>query len=136
MRAFVERAPGYVAEKTDQETGWIFPVTDEVPTHGHDLMLADVIEAFRAGREPTETFRDGYMVNLNAVPTNGAVGSGGHSVGHSVGHSDRQGSGAGGMSASGGKAMGRSGMQAGAHSVQEPEPKFCSLNDPNCEACQ
>jgi len=27
-------------------------------------MLADVIEAFRTGSVPTETFRDGYVVNL------------------------------------------------------------------------
>jgi hypothetical protein len=26
-------------------------------------MMADVVEAFRAGREPRETFRDGYVVN-------------------------------------------------------------------------
>jgi predicted dehydrogenase len=27
-------------------------------------MLADVIEAFRSGRQPRETFRDGYAVNM------------------------------------------------------------------------
>ncbi len=64
LKAFVERPAGYVVEKADAETGWIFPVPDEVRVHGHDLMLADVIEAYRNGHEPTETFRDGYMVNL------------------------------------------------------------------------
>ena len=64
LKAFVGRPAGYVVEKADQETGWIFPVPDEVRVHGHDLMMADVVEAFRAGREPTETFRDGYVVNL------------------------------------------------------------------------
>lgn len=64
LKAFVERPAGYVVEKADQDTGWIFPVPDEVRVHGHDLMLADVIDAFRAGREPMETFRDGYVVNL------------------------------------------------------------------------
>jgi predicted dehydrogenase len=64
LKAFVERPAGYVVEKADQETGWIFPVPDEVRVHGHDLMLADVIEALRAGRWPTETFGDGYIVNL------------------------------------------------------------------------
>ncbi len=63
LKAFVERPAGYVVEKADAETGWIFPVPDEVRVHGHDLMLADVIEAFRSGRQPTETFRDGYIVN-------------------------------------------------------------------------
>jgi predicted dehydrogenase len=64
LKAFVERPAGYVVEKADAETGWIFPVPDEVRVHGHDLMLADVIDAFRTGRQPTETFVDGYVVNL------------------------------------------------------------------------
>ncbi len=63
LKAFVERPAGYVVEKADAETGWIFPVPDEVRVHGHDLMMADVIGAFAAGREPGETFRDGYAVN-------------------------------------------------------------------------
>ena len=63
LRAFVGRAGGYVAEKTDLDAGWIFPVPDETYTHGHDAMLTDVIEAFRAARAPRETFRDGFAVN-------------------------------------------------------------------------
>ncbi|MEO5964641.1 MAG: Gfo/Idh/MocA family oxidoreductase [Candidatus Limnocylindrales bacterium] len=63
MKAFVERPAGYLVEKADAETGWVFPVPDEVRVHGHDLMMADVIDAFRTGREPRETFRDGYIVN-------------------------------------------------------------------------
>jgi predicted dehydrogenase len=63
LKAFVGGTAGYIAEKADAETGWIFPVPDEVRVHGHDLMLADVVEAFREGRAPQETFRDGYIVN-------------------------------------------------------------------------
>jgi predicted dehydrogenase len=63
IRAFVERPAGYLGEKADAETGWVFPVPDEVRVHGHDLMMADVVEAYRAGRAPRETFRDGYIVN-------------------------------------------------------------------------
>jgi len=63
LKAFVERPAGYVVEKADAETGWLFPVPDEVRVHGHDLMMADVIEAFRDGRAPRETFHDGYAVN-------------------------------------------------------------------------
>jgi predicted dehydrogenase len=63
LKAFVDRPAGYVVEKADAETGWIFPVPDEVRVHGHDLMMADVIAAYAAGREPQETFRDGYVVN-------------------------------------------------------------------------
>ena len=63
LKAFVERPAGYLVEKADAETGWVFPVPDEVRVHGHDLMMADVIDAFRTGRAPGETFRDGYVVN-------------------------------------------------------------------------
>jgi predicted dehydrogenase len=63
MKAFIERPAGYLVEKADADTGWVFPVPDEVRVHGHDLMLADVIGAFRDGRRPTETFADGYVVN-------------------------------------------------------------------------
>ncbi len=63
LKAFVERPAGYVVEKADAETGWVFPVPDEVRVHGHDLMMADVVGAFAAGRSPQETFRDGYAVN-------------------------------------------------------------------------
>jgi predicted dehydrogenase len=63
LRAFIERPAGYLAEKADAETGWVFPVPDETHAHGHDAMMQDVVESFRAGREPRETFRDGYAVN-------------------------------------------------------------------------
>ncbi len=63
LKAFVERPAGYVVEKADAETGWIFPVPDEVRVHGHDLMMADVVGAFAEGRAPQETFRDGFAVN-------------------------------------------------------------------------
>ena len=63
MKAFIERPAGYLVEKADAETGWVFPVPDEVRVHGHDLMMADVVGAFRDGRRPSETFGDGYVVN-------------------------------------------------------------------------
>ena len=63
LKGFIERPAGYVVEKADAETGWVFPVPDEVRVHGHDLMMADVVAAFREGRPPSETFHDGYVVN-------------------------------------------------------------------------
>lgn len=63
MRAFIERPAGYLGEKMDADTGWVFPVPDETHVHGHDAMMQDVIEAFRSGTVPRETFRDGYIVN-------------------------------------------------------------------------
>jgi predicted dehydrogenase len=63
LRAFIERPAGYIGEKADADTGWVFPMPDETHAHGHDAMMRDVVEAFRAGHEPRETFRDGYIVN-------------------------------------------------------------------------
>jgi predicted dehydrogenase len=38
-------------------------VPDETHAHGHDAMMRDVVTAFREGRQPRETFHDGYAVN-------------------------------------------------------------------------
>ncbi len=54
---------GYVAEKTEQESGWLFPVGDEVSELGYVDMFTDMFEALDAGRAPRETFYDGYVVN-------------------------------------------------------------------------
>lgn len=63
LRAFIERPAGYLGEKTDADTGWVFPVPDETHVHGHDAMMQEVVGAFAAGREPRETFHDGLVVN-------------------------------------------------------------------------
>jgi predicted dehydrogenase len=54
---------GYVAEKAETEAGWLFPVGDEVTELGYVDMFTDMFEALDAGREPAETFYDGYVVN-------------------------------------------------------------------------
>jgi predicted dehydrogenase len=76
LRAFIGRPGGYIGEKADSETGWVYPVPDEVRVHGHDLMMADVVEAFRAGREPQETLIDGYIVNAVLDAAYRSIGSG------------------------------------------------------------
>jgi predicted dehydrogenase len=64
LRAFIERPAGYIGEKADADTGWVFPVPDETHVHGHDAMMQDVVESFRSGAAPRETFEDGLAVNL------------------------------------------------------------------------
>ncbi|MEW5869892.1 MAG: Gfo/Idh/MocA family oxidoreductase [Chloroflexota bacterium] len=54
---------GYVAEKAEGDTGWLFPVGDEVGALGYVSMFMDMFNAMDAGKEPMETFYDGYIVN-------------------------------------------------------------------------
>lgn len=63
LRGFIEQSAGYLAEKADADTGWVFPVPDETYAHGHDAMMGHMVEAFRTGATPRETFHDGLAVN-------------------------------------------------------------------------
>jgi len=54
---------GYVAEKAETESGWLFPVGDEVGELGYADMFTDMFDAMDDKRAPTETFYDGYVVN-------------------------------------------------------------------------
>ncbi len=54
---------GYVAEKAEGETGWLFPVGDELSELGYVDMFTDMFDALDKGTEPMETFYDGYIVN-------------------------------------------------------------------------
>jgi hypothetical protein len=54
---------GYVSEKAEGETGWLFPVGDEVHELGYPDMFNDMLNALDGGEEPMETFYDGYVVN-------------------------------------------------------------------------
>jgi predicted dehydrogenase len=54
---------GYVAEKAESASGWLFPTGDELSEYGYTDMFRDMLDAIDAGREPVETFYDGYVVN-------------------------------------------------------------------------
>lgn len=54
---------GYVAEKAESESGWLFPVGDEVNELGYNHMFSDMLDALEQGNAPVETFYDGYVVN-------------------------------------------------------------------------
>ncbi|MCB0669299.1 MAG: Gfo/Idh/MocA family oxidoreductase [Saprospiraceae bacterium] len=54
---------GYVAEKAESDTGWLFPVGDEVSELGYIDMFTDMFDAKEQGESPMETFYDGYVVN-------------------------------------------------------------------------
>lgn len=57
------RGTGYVSEKVETDTGWVFPVGDEVGRLGYAEMFADMLDALDRGDQPRETFHDGYVVN-------------------------------------------------------------------------
>lgn len=57
------KSSGYIAEKSESDSGWLFPVGDELNELGYNHMFMDMFEAMEAGKQPRETFYDGYIVN-------------------------------------------------------------------------
>jgi predicted dehydrogenase len=53
----------YVAEKAESNTGWLFPVGDELNELGYNHMFMDMFNAYESKTQPKETFYDGYVVN-------------------------------------------------------------------------
>jgi predicted dehydrogenase len=54
---------GYIAEKTESNTGWLFPVGDECAALGYLDMFTDMFDAIDNGTVPREDLYDGYVVN-------------------------------------------------------------------------
>lgn len=57
------KGTGYVAEKAESSTGWLFPVGDEMNELGYNHMFMDMFNSIEEGKQPKETFYDGYVVN-------------------------------------------------------------------------
>jgi predicted dehydrogenase len=53
----------YVAEKAESNSGWLFPVGDELNELGYNHMFMDMFNAIENKTQPKETFYDGYVVN-------------------------------------------------------------------------
>ena len=53
----------YVSEKAESNSGWLFPVGDELNELGYNHMFMDMFNAMEKGIAPKETFYDGYVVN-------------------------------------------------------------------------
>lgn len=66
---------GYVAEKAESDSGWLFPVGDEAACLGYPAMFQDVLDAMEEGRKPVEDFYDGYVVNAIIDATYRSVAS-------------------------------------------------------------
>src|SRR6476646_7854330 len=53
----------YVSEKAESNTGWLFPVGDELNELGYNHMFMDMFNSLEQGKPPKENFYDGYVVN-------------------------------------------------------------------------
>ena len=53
----------YIAEKAESNSGWLFPVGDEVNDLGYNHMFTEMFSSIEKGIAPRETFYDGYVVN-------------------------------------------------------------------------
>ncbi len=85
---------GYVAEKAESSTGWLFPVGDEAGALGYVDMFDNVLGALETRQPPSETFYDGYVVNaiIDAAYASIASKQWEHvslPVWHATGHVDR-----------------------------------------------
>lgn len=60
---FVTKPVGYLVEKSDADTGWVYPVPEETRAYGFSQQMRHFVERFAAGETPLETFEDGVVVN-------------------------------------------------------------------------
>lgn len=60
---FIENPAGYLVEKADADTGWVYPVPEEARAYGFSQEMRHFAEKFAAGEPPIETFEDGHVVN-------------------------------------------------------------------------
>ena len=54
---------GYVAEKAESASGWLFPVGDEVPSSATSTCSRTCSTRSTSAASPRESFYDGYVVN-------------------------------------------------------------------------
>jgi predicted dehydrogenase len=57
------KGTNYVAEKAESNSGWLFPVGDELNELGYNHMFTEMFNCYEKGTKPRETFYDGYLVN-------------------------------------------------------------------------
>ncbi len=64
LRAFTRASAGYIVEKADADTGWVFPCVDEAGVYGYREEMRHFVECAASGTQPWETFVDGYITNV------------------------------------------------------------------------
>lgn len=63
IAAFTTKAAGYVVEKADIDFGWTKPLPEEAFAYGYQGEMKHFVECVRHGRQPRESYEDGFMVN-------------------------------------------------------------------------
>jgi predicted dehydrogenase len=63
ITAFTTKAAGYVVEKADIDIGWTRPLPEEAFAYGYQGEMKHFVECVRDGRQPRESYEDGYVVN-------------------------------------------------------------------------
>ena len=63
VSAFVSKSAGYLMEKAEADTGWVFPLPEEAMVYGYKAEMQHFVDCVNDRSEPRETFLDGYIVN-------------------------------------------------------------------------
>lgn len=64
IEAFTTQSGGYILEKAESETGWVFPLPEEAFVYGYQAEMKHFVESLKKGKTPRETFEDGYVDNV------------------------------------------------------------------------
>ncbi len=64
IRVFSKPGAGYIVEKGEAETGWVFPPVDEAWIYGYREEMRHFVECVQKGVMPRENYEDGYVVNV------------------------------------------------------------------------
>jgi predicted dehydrogenase len=64
IRAFTVGSAGYLMEKANAETGWVFPVPDEARVYGFHEEMRHFVASVARGELPRETYHDGLVINV------------------------------------------------------------------------
>lgn len=60
---YVEHPVGYMVEKAENDTGWVYPVPEETRAYGFSQQMRHFCQHFAENTQPVETFEDGVIVN-------------------------------------------------------------------------
>jgi len=64
IKVFSRAGAGYVVEKAEAETGWLFPPVNEAWIYGYREEMKHFVTCVETGEMPRENFEDGYVVNV------------------------------------------------------------------------